>query len=137
MPVGSVQQGPRRTNFNAVAALRTIQPAAVRPDNCVRAAIAGFDRLLAHPLVTDARAALAKDESLRVVSDHLRKIYFGMIVLLIRESFFQVSPVKSLFLQLALAATIAHRAIERVVREQKLEQRSLRFLNLFALRGNN
>src|SRR5918992_293339 len=98
MTIGSVQQRSCRANFNAIAALGTIQPPAVCADDCVRAAIAGFDRLLAHPLVTDARAALAENAPLGIIRHHWRKIFFGMIVLLFRESLFQVSPVESLLL---------------------------------------
>ena len=43
MPIGSVEQRARRANFDAVAALRTIQPAAERADDRVRPAIAGLN----------------------------------------------------------------------------------------------
>src|SRR2546423_12876837 len=94
MAVGSVQQSSRRTNFNAVAALRAIQPTAVGADDCVRATIAGFDSLFPHPFVAHARAALAENAALRVVRDHRRKIFFRMVIFLFREAFFEVAQSK-------------------------------------------
>src|SRR5690348_1346217 len=137
MTVRPIEQRSRRTDFNAVAALGTIQPSAIGADDRIRTAIAGLDRLLTHPLVADTRATFAENAALRVVCDHRRKIFFRMIVFLFRESLFQVAPVKSLLLQLALSTTIANGAVQRMIREQKLKHRTLRFLNLFALRGDD
>src|SRR5438132_7587649 len=58
MPVSRVKQSPGGADFNAVAALRTIQPATVRANHTVCAAATGFDGILAHPFVADARASL-------------------------------------------------------------------------------
>ncbi len=69
VPVGRVEQRPRRADLDAVAALRAVEPAAVGADDGVRAAPAGLDGVLAHPLVADARAALTEDAALRVVGD--------------------------------------------------------------------
>src|SRR2546421_10836010 len=106
--IGAVQQRSRRTDFNAVAALRAIQPAAKRADDCIGAAIAGFDCFFTHPLVADARAALAQDAPLRIVRDHRRQILLGLRVLTFDESFFKIAPIKSQLLQLALTTAIAH-----------------------------
>src|SRR5437764_12189817 len=135
--ISPVEQRARRANFDAVAALRTIQPAAERADDRVGATIAGFDRFFTHPLVADARAALAQDATLRIVGDHGRKISFRFRVLRLDESFFQVAPMKSELLKLAFTSTIAHRAIERVIRQQKLEHRALRFFDLLTLSCDN
>src|SRR5690349_23134066 len=83
-----VEQRSGRTNLDAVAALRTIEPAEIGSDNCVRAAAAGFDRFFAHPLVANARATLAQNAALRIVRDHRREIALGVIVLLLGEAFF-------------------------------------------------
>src|SRR6266516_6412200 len=61
MPVGRVKQRPGGADFDAVAALRTVQPAAVRADHSVCAPATGFDGILAHPFVADARASFAED----------------------------------------------------------------------------
>src|SRR5437764_13011076 len=107
MAISSVQQRSRRTDFDAVAALRTIQPAAERADDCISATIAGFDRFFTHPFITHARAALAEDAALRIVRDHRRKIALGLRVLAFDETFFEIAPVASEFPQLAFAAAIA------------------------------
>src|SRR5438128_8471430 len=133
MPIGSVEERAGRTDFDAVAALGTIEPPAVSSNNRAGAAIARFDGLLAHPFVADARAALAEDATLRIVGDHRRKIFFRVVVFLFGEALFQIAPIEGLLLQLAFAAAIANRAIERMVREQKLEHGPLGLLNLFAL----
>src|SRR5205814_9172368 len=61
MTISSVKQSSGRANLDTVAALRTIQPAAAGADAGIRAVIAGCDRFLAHPLITDSRATLAED----------------------------------------------------------------------------
>src|SRR5438445_10345864 len=100
MTISSIQQSSRRANFNAIAALGTIQPATVSSDYSVRATIAGFDRVFAHPLVADARATLAENAALRIVSDHRRQVFLGLVVLLFREPLFEIAPIKRQLLQL-------------------------------------
>src|SRR6266566_2557408 len=134
MAISSVEQGPGRADFDAVAALRTIQPAAVCADDRVRATIAGFDRIFAHPFVTDACATLAQDAALRIVCDHRGKIFLRIVVFLFRKAFFQVAPVESQLLQFALAAAITDRAIQWMISEQELHHRTLSLLDLFTLR---
>src|SRR6266567_4990234 len=136
MTISSIQQGSGRTDFNAVAALGAIQPTAIGSNYSVRATVAGFDRIFAHPFVADARASLTKYAALRIVSDHRREIFFRMIVLLLSETLFEISPIESQFLQLAFATAIAHGTIKWMIRQQKLEHRTLRLFNLFALRGH-
>src|SRR5438067_2108061 len=101
MAISSIQQSSRRTNLNAVAALGAIQPTTVSSDDSVRTTIAGFDRIFAHPLVADARAAFAENAALRIVGDHRRKILFRLRVFAFDESFFEIAPIKCQFLQLA------------------------------------
>ncbi len=137
MSIGCVEKRAGRTNFNTVSALRTIEPAEVCADNCVRPASSGFDRVFSHPFVANSSATFAEDAALRIVSDHRRKIFFGMVVLLFREPFFKAAPIESHLLEFAFAAAIANRAIERVIREQKLRHAALRFFDLFALRGDD
>src|ERR1043166_5580926 len=137
MTISSVQQRAGGTNLDAIAALRTIQPAAEGADDRVGAAIAGFDGFLAHPFITDARATFAKNATLRIVRDHGREILLRLRIFALDKTFFEIAPVKSQFLQFAFAAAIADRTVERVIREQKLEHRPLRLFNLFALRSDN
>src|SRR5437667_1989634 len=60
-----------------------------------------------------------------------------MVILLFRETLFEIAPIESQLLQFAFAAAIAHRTIERMIGEQKLEHRALRLLDLFALRRHH
>src|SRR5437016_12363530 len=108
MTISSIQQSSRRTNFNAIATLGAVQPAAISSDYRVRTAIAGLDCIFAHPLVADARAAFAQDATLRIVGDHRRQIFFRMVILLFREALFEIPPIESQLLQFAFAAAIAH-----------------------------
>src|ERR1041384_2522188 len=137
MSIGSIEQRPRRTALDTVAALRTIQPAAERTDDCVGATIPGFDCFLTHPLVADACASLAQDATLRIIRHHRRQISLSLRVLPFDETLFEVAPVKSQLLQLAFTAAIADRTIKRMIREQKFEHRTLRLFDLFALRGDD
>src|SRR4051794_27446677 len=104
MTISSVEQRSRRTNFDAVAALRTVQPASECADDRVGAAIAGFDCFFAHPLIAHARASFAQDATLRIVGDHWRQIALGLRVLSFDESLFKIAPIESQLLQLAFAA---------------------------------
>src|ERR1043165_9929420 len=137
MTIRPIEKGSRRANLDAVSALRTIQPATERADDGIGAAIAGFNSLFAHPFIADARATLAEDATLRIVSHHGRKIFLGLGVLTLDEPLFQVAPIESQFLKLAFATAIAHGTIERMVREQKLEHRPLRLFDLFTLRSHH
>src|SRR5690242_909351 len=80
MAISRVEQRSGRTNLDAVAALRTIEPAHVSADDGVRAPAARFDRLFAHPLVAHARATFAENAALRIVRHHRREIALGVVV---------------------------------------------------------
>src|SRR5205085_12323045 len=115
MAIGSVKQGSRRADLDAVAALRAIQPAAESADDGVCAAIAGLDRFFTHPLIADTRATLAEDAPLRIVGDHRRKICFRLRIFAFDETLFEVAPIESQLLKFTLAAAITHRAIKRMI----------------------
>ncbi len=133
MAVSCIEQRAGRTNLDAVSALRTIEPAEIRADDGVRAAPAGFDRVFAHPLVANARAAFAENAALRIVCDHRREISLGVVVFLFGETFFEAAPVERHLLEFTLTTAIADRTIERMIREQKLRHAALGLLDLFAL----
>src|SRR5215204_2074732 len=135
MSVCRVEKRPRRADLDAVPALQAVEPAAVRADDGVRSAPSGLNGVLAHPLVADARAALAEDAALRVVGDDGREEFLGRVVLPLGEALFEVAPVEDHLLQLALAAAVADGAVERVVRQQELDHPALRLLDLLALGG--
>src|SRR5437867_1155024 len=78
MAIRTIEQRSRRTNLDAIAALRAIQPTAVSSDDCICAAITGLDGLLAHPFITYPRATLAEDAALGIVCNHRRKIFLRL-----------------------------------------------------------
>src|SRR5436305_5507646 len=88
MTIGPVEKCPRRTNLDAVAALRTVQPAAVCTDDRVDSAISGFDGFFTHPLIADPCAAFAQDAALRIVSHDRRKKFLGLSVLAFGKALF-------------------------------------------------
>ncbi len=137
MSVRRVEKRARRADLYAVAALRAVEPAAVGSDDRVRAPAPGLDGVLAHPLVADTRAALTENAALRIVGDHWREILLGRVVLLLGEALFEVAPVEDHLLQLALAAAVADGAVQRVIREKKLDHPALRLLYLLRLRSDD
>ena len=137
MAIGSVEQRAGGTDFDAIATLRTVEPAAVSADDSAGAASSRFNRVLAHPFVADARAAFAENAALRIVSNDGREISFGIVILLFSETFFESTPVKGHLLQLTFTTAIADGTIKRMIGEQKLEHRALRFFNLVALSGDD
>src|ERR1043166_1608822 len=94
---------------------------------------AGPDGALAHPLVADARAALAEYAALRVVGDDGRQEFFGRVVLALGEALFESAPVEDHLLQFTLAAAVADGTVERVVRQEELDHPAPRLLDLLAL----
>ena len=137
MAVNSIEQRTGRANLDTVAALRTVEPTAVSADNCINTAIARLDCILAHPFVTDTRAAFAQNASLRIIGDDRRKILFGLGVLFLSKTFLNITPVKDDLLQFTFAPAVADRAIERVICQQKFAHRTLGLFDLFTLRSDN
>src|SRR5438094_4313587 len=117
MAISTIEQCSLWTNFDAIAALRAIQPTAVSSDDYICSAIARFDGLLAHPFITYPRATLAEDAALGIVGNHRRKIFLRLGIFLFDKTLFQIAPIESQFLQLAFAAAIAYGTIEGVVCE--------------------
>src|SRR5207253_1363625 len=58
-------------------------------------------------------------------------------ILLLNETFFEISPVEGQLLQLALTTAIADGTVKRMVGEQELEHRPLGLLDFFALRRDD
>src|SRR3954468_14120562 len=137
MTIRSVKQRSRRADFNAVAALRAVKPATIVADDSVSPTATRLDRVFTHPLIAHTRTSLAENAALRIVSYDRRQIFFGMIVLLLGEAFFESTPIEGHLLQFAFAATIANWAIEWMIGEQKLRHATLRLLDFFALRSYN
>ena len=137
MTINAVEQSSCRADFDAVSALRTIEPAAVSSDDRIRAAISGFDGIFAHPFVANSRAAFADDTALRIVGDNRRQIFFRLDVFLFGKTLFDIAPIENDFLQFALAAAVTDRTIERVICQKKFAHRALRLFDLVALRRDD
>ena len=95
----------------------------------VVAAAGEVDQRVAGHLVGEAGAAVAQDAALAVeeheVADRDRLLE---VALLLDEAALARAVAERLVLQRALAALVAHRAVERVVGEQQLETPSWAFL---------
>src|SRR5678816_1201259 len=99
MTIDAVKQRPSWADLDAVAALRAIQPAAVRSYHGINAAVSCLDGVFAHPFVANTRAAFAENASLRIVRYDRRKIFLGLGVFLFCKSLFHITPVKDHFLE--------------------------------------
>src|SRR6185503_8791613 len=107
--VHTVEQSSGRAYFYAVAALRTIQPAAIGPDHSARTTVSGLDGILSHPFAANACAAFAKNASLGIVCDDRREIFFRSFIFFLAKAFLYIAPIKDHFLEFALAASVADR----------------------------
>src|SRR5687768_10919415 len=137
MAVDPVEQSTRRAYLDTIAALRTAEPAPVGADDGICTTIAGLDRILTHPFRTNTCTAFAEDAPLRIVGHDRRKILFGLDVLRLGNAFLHVAPDEDDLLELAIAAAVADRAIDRVINEQKFAHRPLGLLDLLALRRDD
>src|SRR4029077_11647115 len=78
-------------------------------------------RLHVHAFIADAHAAEAEDAARRVVINERRPLLFRVMQLFFREAAVVKTIAEGHVLQLALAALVAHRAIERMIREQEFD----------------
>ena len=105
-----------------------------RDDLGVVAAADEVDELVAGHLVGEAGAAVAEDAALAVeeheIADRDRLL---VVTLLLDVPALARAVAERLVLQRALAALVAHRAVERVVGEQQLEHALLRALDLIGV----
>ena len=99
-------------------------------DHRNRTAIANPERFHAHALIADAHAAITQNAARLVVKHHRRPLLFVDMLLLFQEPALAHPVTEGHVLQLALAALVAHRAIQWMVGEQELERASARFVHL-------
>src|SRR5262249_43545731 len=109
-----------------------------RADQGMRSSIDGSDRKLIHPLLTDSSAALADDTPLRIVVYEWRYLPFESRLLVMKSrSYAVLTEAVGLVLKLALAGPVAHRAIDRMIREKKLDHCRTCLFNLLRLRAHD
>ena len=120
-----------RANVDAHAALVALQMIEmIGLDHRHRAAVADAQRLHAHAFVADAHAAVTQNAARLVVKHHGRPLFFVGVQLLLQEAALAHPVAEGHVLQLALAALVAHRAIQRMVGQQKFERALARLVHL-------
>ena len=134
-PVGRGGERADRADLHGVAAeVAGEGVVGERVDLRLVAAVLEVDERVAGHLVGEARAAVAEDAALAVegheVADHDRLLE---VPLLLHEPALARAVGERLVLERALAALVAHGAVERVVDEEELEDAVLRLLGDLAL----
>ncbi len=86
-----------------------------------------------HAFAANPNAAVAQDAARAVEVHHRRPLLLVAVVLHVHELRFGRAVLEGHVLQFALAAGVAHRAVQRMVGEQQLEHRLARLLDLVAL----
>ena len=93
-------------------------------------AVREADQRIAGHVLGEAGAAVAEDAALAVEVDEVAdRERLGVVALLLHEPALARTVAERLVLQRALAALVAHRAVERVVDEQELQHALLRLLH--------
>src|ERR1700735_5783704 len=111
--IGATGQRADRANINAHAAFFAGQVAGlVGDDDGVHAASADAQSLYIHAFIAYAHAAEAHDAARRIVIDQRRPFFFGVMQFFFGETAVVQTVAESHVLQFALAALVAHRAIE-------------------------
>ena len=132
--IRSAGQRAHRTDVDAGAALVAFQVVAIVGGNFRNhAAIDHAQRAHSHAFIADAHAAEAENAARRIEEDDWRKLLFGRVDLGFGVSTFPRAVAEHHVLQFALAALIAHRAIERMVGQQELEHVFARVADLFGV----
>ena len=129
-PVGGAGQRPDRADLHRVAGEVGVERLAVGgADELVRAPLEELDERVPGDLLREPGAAGAGDAALPV-EQHLAgdRDRLGEGALVVGEAGVALPVRHRLVLQRALAALVAHRAVERVVDEQELHHPALRLL---------
>ena len=120
--VGAAGERAHGADVDAGAALVAFQVVAmVGRDFGDHSAVDHAERIHAHAFIADAHAAVAENAARRIEEHHRRKLLFGGVDLGFGVAALAGAVAEGHVLQFALAALIAHRAIERMVGEQELQ----------------
>ena len=121
--IDAAGQRADRADVDARAALVAFQVIAhVRSDLGDHAAIDHAQRADAHAFIADAHAAEAENAARRIEKHHRGKLLLRRVDLLFRVAAFARAVAEDHVLQFALAALIANRAIQRMIRQQELQR---------------
>ena len=112
-----------RTNVHGIQRVIVIKnPARIRGECAVTAAIDDTERIVAHDIACEPDAARAKDAAFIIEHDARAEINsLGLVNLRFNETALRFPVIDGIFLQLAFAGLIANRAIERMIDEQEFE----------------
>ena len=123
-----------RANVDAHAALFAFQMIFfIRSDQRTHAAVLHAESPNVHALAAHAHAAVTQNAARPIEEHHRRPLLLFLVVLRLHEFRFGGAVGKCHVLQFALAAGVAHRAIQRMVAQQHLEHRLARLLDLVAV----
>ena len=132
------RQRAHRTNINAHPAFFAFQVIlAIRNNHAVRAAHPHAQRLDVHAFITHAHATETQDASRSIVINKLRPFFLGPVNFLFHKPAGIRAVAEYHVLQLALAAFVADRAIQRMIGQQKLQHVLARVANLLRVRSND
>src|SRR6476469_7593703 len=120
--VSSRGQTAHGTDVDTCSAFIAFQVIAAIGDNLRSyAAISHAERTDAKPFAADSYAAIAQDTARRVIKHDRRPLLFVDVYFLFAETALPRAIAEDHVLQLAFAALIADRTIERMIGQQKLE----------------
>ena len=111
--------------------------AAIRNDHAVRAAHPHAQRFHVHAFIAYAHAPEAQDAARCVVINQFRPFFLRPVNLFFHEAAGIRTVAEDHVLQFALAAFVAHRAIQRVVGQQKFQHVLARLPHLLGVRSND
>ena len=132
--VGAAGERADRADIDAHAAFFAGELAwLVRQDHRLHAARANSERLHVHAFIAHAHAAEAENAARGVVIDQRRPFFLGRVQLFLDEARLVEAVAEGHVLQFALAALVAHGAIERMVREQELDHVLARAMHLLGV----
>ena len=131
-------QRPHRANVNAHPAFFAFQVIfAVGNDHAVRAAHPHAQGLHVHAFIAHPHAAETKNAPRSIVINELRPLFLRPVNLFLHKAAGIRAVAEHHVLQLALAALVAHRAIQRMIRQQKFQHVLARVADLLGVRSND
>src|SRR6266567_3145724 len=138
VPIASAGERPHGANVDASSAFIAFE-VIVMVGNDLRddPAIAHAQRAHSHALAAGAHAAVAQDAARGVEEYHWRPLLFVHVQLAFDETAFAGPIAEHHVLQFALAALIAHRAVQRMIGEQEFERALARLLDDIRVRAHH
>ena len=116
-------QRAHRADIDTRTALVALKMIPVRRRNFRRnATVHNPQRAHAHAFITDTHAAVAKNTTRPVVEHHRAPLFFRHVLLHFGEAALARAVLEHHVLQFALAALIAHRAVQRMVGQQEFQR---------------